>query len=54
MKNLSELPDGVHILSADNQAVLARAKALDDAATVHHAKPERLAAATIKIRDPER
>jgi hypothetical protein len=47
------LPAGVHRLSAD-QAALARAKAKSDAIVARHAKPERLAAATIKTTDPER
>ena len=47
------LPAGVHRLSAGSQAALARAKARSDA-MARHAKPERLAAATIKTMDPER
>ena len=48
------LPAGVHRLSAESQAALARAKARSDAIIARHAKPERLAAATIKATDPER
>jgi hypothetical protein len=48
------LPAGVHRLSAESQAALARAKARSDAFMARHAKPERLAAATIKMMDPER
>jgi hypothetical protein len=48
------LPAGVHRLSAESQAALARAKAKGDAIMVRHAKPERLVAATIKTMDPER
>jgi len=48
------LPAGVHRLSAESQAALARAKAKSDAIMARHAKPERLAAATIKTTDPER
>ena len=48
------LPDGVHRLSAESQAALARAKARSDAITARHAKPARLAAATIETMDPER
>ena len=48
------LPAGVHRLSAESQLVLARAKARSDAITARHAKPERLAAATIKTTDQER
>ena len=43
------LPAGVHLLSAESQAALAR-----DAIMARHAKPERLAAATVKTMDPER
>jgi hypothetical protein len=43
----------VRRLYAGNQAALARAKARSDA-MARHAKPERLAAATIKTMDPER
>ncbi len=48
------LPAGVHRLSAESQAALARAKARSDAITARHVKPARLAAATIKTMDPER
>jgi hypothetical protein len=48
------LSAGAHRLSAESQAVLARAKAKSDAIMARHAKPERLAAATIKTMDPER
>ncbi|PDT77149.1 hypothetical protein [Bradyrhizobium sp. C9] len=40
------LPIGVHVLSAESQAALARTKAKSDAITARHAKSERLAAAT--------
>jgi hypothetical protein len=39
------LPAGVHLLSAESQAALARAKAKSDTIMARHAKPERLAAA---------
>ena len=39
------LPAGVHRLSAECQAALARAKARSDAIMARHAKPARLAAA---------
>ena len=42
------LPAGVHLLSAESQTALARAKARSDAIVARHAKPARLAAATIK------
>ena len=48
------LPVGVHRLSAESQAALARAKARSDTIKARHEKPERLAAATIKTMDPER
>jgi hypothetical protein len=48
------LPAGVHRLSAESQAALARAKARGEAIMARHIKPERLAAATIKTMDPER
>ena len=48
------LPAGVHLLSAESRAALARAKARSDAIMARHAKPERLAAANIKTMDPER
>jgi hypothetical protein len=48
------LAAGVHRLSAESQAVLARAKARGAAIMARHNKPERLAAATIKPMDPER
>ena len=48
------LPTGVHRLSAESLLVLARAKARSDGFTACHAKPERLAAATVKTMDPER
>lgn len=47
------LPAGVHRLSAESQAALARAKARSDAIVARHVKPEP-AAATIKATDPER
>ena len=48
------LAAGVHRLSVESQAVLARAKARGEAIMARHVKPERLAAATIKTMDPER
>jgi hypothetical protein len=48
------LPAGVHRLSAESQAALARAKARSDTIVARHTKPARLAAATIKTMDPER
>ena len=48
------LPAGVHLLSAESQAALIRAKARGEAIMARHTKPERLAAATIKTMDPER
>ena len=48
------LPAGVHRLSTESQLVLARAKARSDAIIARYAKPERLAAATVKTMDPER
>jgi hypothetical protein len=48
------LPAGVHRLSAERQAALAQTKAKSDAIMARHAKPERLAAATITATDPER
>ena len=48
------LPAGVHRLSAESQLALARAKASGCAIMARHAKPGRLAAATIKTMDPER
>jgi hypothetical protein len=48
------LPAGVHRLSAESQAALSRAKARSCAIMARHAKPERLAAATVKTTDPER
>jgi hypothetical protein len=51
---MTDLPAGVHRLSAESQAVLARAKARSDAIVARHAKPERLAAAPVKTMDPER
>jgi len=48
------LPACVYRLSAESQAALARAKAKGGAIMARHAKPERLAAATIKTMDPER
>lgn len=44
---MQTLPDGVHVLSAESQAALARAKEKGDAIAARHTKPERLAAATI-------
>ncbi len=49
---MQTLPAGVHILSAESQAALARAKARGDAIEARHVKPERLAAATIKTDGP--
>lgn len=46
------LPDGVHVLSAESQAALARAKARGDNVTARHIKPGRLAAATINTDGP--
>ncbi|WP_168388439.1 hypothetical protein [Bradyrhizobium elkanii] len=46
-----KLPAGVHVLSAESQAALARAKAKSNAVTARHTKPERLAAATIEKMD---
>ena len=51
---MQRLPEGVRVPSAESQAALARAKAKSDAIVARHAKPERLAAATIKTMDPER
>ena len=48
------LAAGVHLLSAESQAVLARAKARGEAIIARQIKPERPAAATIKPMDPER
>jgi hypothetical protein len=48
------LPAGAHLLSAESQAALARAKARGEAIMARHIRPERLAAATIKTMDPER
>jgi hypothetical protein len=48
------LPVGVNHLSAESEAVLARARARSDAIMARHAKPERLAAATVNTMDPER
>jgi hypothetical protein len=48
------LPAGVHYLSSESQLAVARAKAKSDAIMMRHAKPARLAAATIKTMDPER
>ena len=48
------LPAAVHRLSAESQAALARAKARGEAIMARHAKPERLAAATVKTMYPER
>lgn len=52
------LAAGVHRLSAESQAALARAKAKSkpksEAIMARHIKPGRLAAATIKTMDPER
>ena len=41
------LPEGVHVLSAESQAALARAKQRGDAIAARHAKLARLAAASI-------
>lgn len=43
---MQNLPDGVHVLSAESQAALARAKERGDAITARHVKPGRLAAAS--------
>ena len=48
---MENLPDGVHMLSAESLAALARAKAKSDAVTARHNKPARLAAA-IQNADP--
>jgi hypothetical protein len=48
------LPEGVRDPSAEGQAALTRAKERGGAVTARHAKPARLAAATIKTVDPER
>ena len=48
------LPTGVHRLSAESRAALARAKDRSDALMARHVKPARLAAATVKTMDPER
>jgi hypothetical protein len=48
----TELPAGVHVLSAESQAALARAKEKGDAIAARHAKPGRLAAAAIKTDGP--
>ena len=48
------LPVGMQLLSAESRAALARAKARSDAIVARHAKPARLAAATIETMDPER
>ena len=48
------LPAGVHRLSAESQAALARAKARSDAIVARYAKPARLAAAPVEKMDPER
>lgn len=47
----TDLPAGVHVLSAESQAALARAKEKGDAITARHAKPGRLAAATLDQQD---
>lgn len=43
---MQNLPEGVHVLSAESQAALARAKARGDAIEARHTKPARLAAAS--------
>ena len=50
------LAAGVHRLSAESEAALARARARarGEAIMARHIKPERLVAATIKTMDPER
>ena len=48
------LPAGVHLLAVESQAAPIRAKAESCVIMARHAKPERLAAATIKTMDPER
>ena len=48
------LPAGVHFLSAESQASLARSTTNSAAIMARDAKPERLAAAIIKTMDPER
>ena len=48
------LAAGVHRLSAESLAALARAKARAEAIMARHIKQERLAAAPIKPMDPER
>lgn len=52
MPAAAAFPTGVHVLSAESQAALARAKARGEAITARHAKPERLAAATITTDGP--
>jgi hypothetical protein len=49
--NMQNLPAGVHVLSAESQAALARAKAKGDAIAARHVKPERLAAASHRPQD---
>lgn len=49
---MQTLPEGVHVLSAESQAALDRAKARGEAVTARHTKPERLAAAAIKTDGP--
>jgi len=48
------LLEGVRVPSAESQAALTRAKQRRGAIAARHAKPARLAAATIKAMDPER
>ena len=47
-------PEGVRVLVAEGQAALTRAKERGGAVAARHAKPARVAAATIKTMDPER
>jgi hypothetical protein len=47
-------PEGVRVSLAEGQAALTRAKERGGAVAARHAKPARLAAATIKTMDPER
>ena len=51
---MQNMPEGVHVLSAESLAALARAKARGDAIEARHRKPARLAAADVQKTDPER
>jgi hypothetical protein len=48
------LRECVRVSSAESHAALMRAEERGGAIAAHHAKPARLAAATIKMMDPER